>query len=238
MSVSAIARATGLHRQTVGRYLRAETVPERPRHHGKASILAPYQGYILERCKQGFWNAMGIWREIAALGYLGKYKNVGRLVAHFCRLSQEGVELQPLAQGLTGREAVGLLLRVPEKLNEDQEAAIQALAALQPEIRRMVTLFEWFAHLLRNRESEQLEEWMAEAEGTGITDMKGFVAKLGQDWDAALAGLTLSWSQGQKASWSSDRAYRYRKPPCGCGSDSVVIKPRFRSWAKPRFALP
>jgi transposase len=197
MSVSAIARATGLHRQTAGRYLRAETVPERPRHHGKASILAPYQGYILERCKQGFWNAMGIWWEIVALGYPGKYKNVGRLVAHFRRLSQEGVELQPPAQGLTGREAVGLLLRVPEKRNEDQEAAIQALAALQPEIRRMVTLFEWFAHILRNRESEQLEEWMAEAEGTGITDMKGFVAKLRQDWDAALAGLTLSWSQGQ-----------------------------------------
>jgi AcrR family transcriptional regulator len=120
---------------------------------------------------------MGIWREIVALGYPGKYKNVGRLVAHFRRLSQEGVELQPPAQGLTVREAVGLLLRRPEKRNEDQEATIQALAALQPEIGRTVRLFEWFAHILRNRESEQLEEWMAEAEGTGITD-----------WDAALGG--------------------------------------------------
>jgi transposase len=27
--------------------------------------------------------------------------------------------------------------------------------------------------------------------------MKGFVTKLRQDWDAVLAGLTLSWSQGQ-----------------------------------------
>jgi transposase len=197
MSVSAIARATGLHRQTVGRYLRTETVPERPRHHGKPSILAPYQGYILERCKQGFWNAMGIWREIVALGYPGKYKNVGRLVAHFRRLSQEGVELQAPAQGLTVRKAVRLLLRRAEKRNEDQEAAIQALAALQPEIGRTVRLFEWFAHILRNRESQQLEEWTAEAEGTGVTDMKGFVAKLRQDWDAVLAGLTLSWSQGQ-----------------------------------------
>jgi hypothetical protein len=75
------------------------------------------------------------------------------------------------------REAVGLLLRVPEKRNEDQEADIQALAVPQPEIGRTVTLFEvtlfeWFAHILRSRESEQLEEWMAEAEGTGITDMR------------------------------------------------------------------
>jgi transposase len=197
MSVSAISRATGLHRQTVGRYLRAETAPERPRHHGKASILAPYQSYILERCKQGFWNAMGIWREIVALGYPGKYKNVGRLVGLFRQLAREGLELQPPADGLTVREAVGLLLRVPETRNEDEKAAIQALAALQTEIGRTVRLFEWFAHILRNRESEQLEEWMAEAEGTGITDMKGFVAKLRQDLDAVLAGLTLSWSQGQ-----------------------------------------
>ena len=118
-------------------------------------------------------------------------------MTHFRRLSQEGVALQAPAQGLTVREAVGLLLRRPEKRNEDQEAAIQALAALQPEIGHAVRLFEWFAHILRNRESQQLEEWTAEAEGTGVTDMKGFVAKLRQDWDAVLAGLTLSWSQGQ-----------------------------------------
>jgi transposase len=60
-----------------------------------------------------------------------------------------------------------------------------------------VTLFEWFARMLRNRESKQLEDWMAEAEGTGTIDMKGFVARLRQDLDAGLAGLALSWSQGQ-----------------------------------------
>lgn len=38
---------------------------------------------------------------------------------------------------------------------------------------------------------------MAEAEGIGIAEMKEFVAKLRQDWAAVLAGLTLSWSQGQ-----------------------------------------
>jgi transposase len=119
------------------------------------------------------------------------------MVAHFRRLAREGVELQPPGEGLTVRAAVGLLLRTPEKRNEDQEAAIRALASLQPEIGRTVRLFEWFARILRNRESEQIEEWMAEAEGTGIADMKGFVAKLRQDWDAMLAGLTLSWSQGQ-----------------------------------------
>jgi transposase len=102
MSVSAIARATGLHRQTVGRYLRAETVPERSRHRGRGSILAPYEGYILERCKQGFWNAMGLWREIVALGYPGKYKKVGRLMTYFRRVALEGGRTTASGSGAYG----------------------------------------------------------------------------------------------------------------------------------------
>lgn len=173
MSVSAIARASGLHRQTVGRYLRAKTVPERPRHRGRASILAPYEGYIMERCEQGCWNAMGLWREIVALGYPGKYKNVGCLVTYFRRVALEGAELKAPAEGLTVREAVGLLLRAPAKRSEEQQATIQTLAALQPEIGRTVILLEWFTGILRNRASEQLAEWMAEAEDCGIAEMKG-----------------------------------------------------------------
>lgn len=198
MNISAIARVSGMHRQTVGRYLRANGVPERSRHRSRASMLVPYEGYILERCKQGYWNAMGLWREIVALGYPGKYKNVGRLVTYFRRLTQEGAELQAPVEGLTVRKAVGLLLRRSEKRNEDQQATIQALAALEQDtIGRTVKLFEWFTHILRNRKSEQLMQWMAEAEESGIAEMEGFAVKLRQDLDAVLAGLTLPWSQGQ-----------------------------------------
>jgi transposase len=140
---------------------------------------------------------MGLWREIVALGYPGKYKNVGRLVTHFRRVALEGAELKAPAEGLTVREAVGLLLRAPAKRSEEQQATIQTLAALQPEIGRTVMLLERFTGILRNLESEQLAEWMAEAEDCGIAEMKGFVVKLHQDLDAVLAGLTLPWSQGQ-----------------------------------------
>ena len=141
---------------------------------------------------------MGLWREIVALGYPGKYKNVGRLVTYFRRVAQEGAGLQAPVEGLTVREAVGLLLRRSEKRNEDQQATIPTLAALQPDtIGCTVKLFEWFTHILRNRKSEQLAGWMAEAEESGIAEMEGFVVKLRQDLDAVLAGLTLPWSQGQ-----------------------------------------
>jgi hypothetical protein len=116
MSVSAIPRTAVLYRQTVGCYLRAKTVPERPRHRARASILVPYEGYLLERCRQGYWNAIG------ALGYPGRYKNVSRLVAYLRSLAKEGAEFQVPVEGLTVREAVGLLCRRPENRNEESQA--------------------------------------------------------------------------------------------------------------------
>jgi transposase len=97
------------------------------------------------------------------------------------------------------------------------------LASFQPEIGRTVTLFEWFAHILRNRKSEQLEEWMAGAEGIGIIDMKGFVAKLCQDLDAVLAGLTLSWSQGQTEGQVT-KLKLIRRHMYGLGKFDLVMK--------------
>jgi len=163
MNKSAIARALGLNRKTVSKYLRTETVPERPRHRGKASMLTPYEGYILERCRQGYWNAMGLWREVVSLGYPGKYKNVSRLVAHLRKLSEEGAsahEVPAPLEGLTPRKALGLLLKRTEDRSEGQQFTIKALLALHPEIERAARLFEDFARIVRSQASEELEEWM------------------------------------------------------------------------------
>ena len=197
MSKRAIARVTGLNRQTVGRYLRTEGVPERPLRRGKSGILLPFEGYIIERCRRGYWNAMGLWREIVNLGYPGKYQNVRRLVAYLRQLTQEGVAIRVPLPGLTLREAVGILLRRPKNRDEEHQATIHAIMALQPELRDTVKLFEEFATMIRNQEGENLEKWMEEAESSGIAEVKGFVVKLRQDLEAVNAGLTLPWSQGQ-----------------------------------------
>ncbi len=76
MNKSAIARALGLDRKTVMKYLRTDSVPERSRQRRKSGTLAPYEGYILERFRQGCLNSMGLWREIVALGYSGSYQTV------------------------------------------------------------------------------------------------------------------------------------------------------------------
>ena len=114
MSNTAIGRALNLSRQTIGKYLRVETAPERPRQRRTSTILAPYEQYILERCKQGYWNTRGLWREITSLGYQGKYRTVRRYVAYVRESTVDGVGVRKPVEELTPRSAVALLLRRPE----------------------------------------------------------------------------------------------------------------------------
>jgi predicted DNA-binding protein (UPF0251 family) len=51
-----IARRLKLSRQTVQRFLVAETFPERSRPPYRGSILDPYKPYILARWQSGCWN--------------------------------------------------------------------------------------------------------------------------------------------------------------------------------------
>jgi transposase len=60
MSKSAIARALGLDRHTVQKYLSYDVAPVRRSTVRGARILTPYEPYLLERSKQGAYNAMGL----------------------------------------------------------------------------------------------------------------------------------------------------------------------------------
>ena len=64
-----------------------------------------------------------------------------------------------------------------------------------------MALFERFAELIRRTGygavRERLERWLADAERSSIPQLCSFVTKLRQDEDAVLAGLELSYSQGQ-----------------------------------------
>lgn len=66
-----IARRLSLSRNTVRKFLRAETAPSRSPRLSGASILDPYKPYILERWKAGCWNGSQLYSEVKARGYTG-----------------------------------------------------------------------------------------------------------------------------------------------------------------------
>ncbi len=82
--------------------------------------------------------------------------------------------------------------------------ATEQLKSVHCDIRRSVLLLEEFARMLWKREEgsseqarESLEHWMAEAEDSGVPELKAFVVKLRQDVDEVLATMVLPYRQGQ-----------------------------------------
>ncbi len=66
-----IARRLKLSRQTVHRFLAAETFPERSRPPYRGSILDPYKPYMLARWQSGCWNGTQLYHEVKMRGYTG-----------------------------------------------------------------------------------------------------------------------------------------------------------------------
>ena len=65
----AIAQQLGIGKNTVYRYLRTETLPERQRRADRGrSILTPYHAYLLERWNAGHRDALRLFRELQQRG--------------------------------------------------------------------------------------------------------------------------------------------------------------------------
>lgn len=67
-----IAHELGVHPKTVSRALKRGAAPKRGRRRDKFAKLAPYAAKVDELLAANVWNAVVIYREIQALGYVGK----------------------------------------------------------------------------------------------------------------------------------------------------------------------
>jgi transposase len=206
LNKSAIARALGVHRHTVQKYLALPAAPERRYTVRRASVLAPYAGYLLERWRHGGHKAMPLWRELLARGYPGRYRQVARFVAALRRRERAGPPGPALAPsaGLTPKRAVGLPLTRPPERTPEEQAALKRLWTLHPDLQAAERLFDGFAHLIRDRAAappaqrrQEIEHWLTDAAGAGLPEFAAFVTKLRQDLEAVAAGLVLPYSQGQ-----------------------------------------
>jgi hypothetical protein len=96
-----IARALGVCRKTVSRYLQLDAPPERKRGDKRRAALAPYEAYLLQRWAEGCRNGNQLWREIRAQGYTRSRSNV---TGTSCNCGGRGRRRVPLVDGVpTGR---------------------------------------------------------------------------------------------------------------------------------------
>ena len=105
------------------------------------------------------WDLMGIYRELQAQGYQGSYENVR---VQFADPSQKagtkrGARSLPTEALPSSRQASWLFLCRPEDLTAKEQATVDRLRQLHPELDLACVLVQQFAQMLRTRTGEQLD---------------------------------------------------------------------------------
>lgn len=78
LNVLQIRRALGMSRSTVRKYLAADAFPEWGRRPASTSILTPWESHLVAHWDAGMRDALGLWREIRALGFPGSSRQVSK----------------------------------------------------------------------------------------------------------------------------------------------------------------
>jgi transposase len=204
----AIAKQLGVGKNTVFRYLRAETLPERRgRTERSRTLLTPYHAYLLARWNAGCRDALRLFRELQPRGYPGSYATIARYVQRL-RHAQEGIPqprrryqpppvvTAPQHRPLTPRRATWLVLRRPEQRTSEEHHLLARLTAQHAELAEAIALAQDFAQLVRQRQASQLDPWLARAAESPIAPLQRFAKGLRDDYDAVKAGVTVPWSTG------------------------------------------
>lgn len=80
LSIRKIARATGLHRKTVAKYIESNSLPEYTKTQQRESILNPYRQIIEDYLEEDAYQATWIFDKLTRMGYAGGYTTVKTFV--------------------------------------------------------------------------------------------------------------------------------------------------------------
>jgi transposase len=119
-------------------------------------------------------------------GYLPPKRNIHQLVLPDSELRRPA---------LTPKRAAWLVLA--NQLEVDEQELLGHLREQNVHLRTAVEVGEGFARLLRQRLSEEFDEWLKVAENCSLEPLQRFATGLRGDYDAIKAAMTLSVSNGQ-----------------------------------------
>lgn len=199
MAIAEIARTMGMSRNTASKYIRAEDFPEHlPKPPGPADLL-PYHAHLAERWQAGCHNGRLLWEEVRALGYPGSIQTVQRYLAPWRLHPRRGpspLPATPLSPA-TPHRAAQFFTQPLESLAPEDQAYLQRLRRLDPELDQLASLADAFRRMVRDRNAVALDGWLARVRDGGTEELLRFAEHLQRDYAAVDAALSLPWSNGQ-----------------------------------------
>ena len=196
----AVAKHLNMDRRTVADYFLAETCPKRQPGWQSTSKATPYIPYLVQRWQEGCQTVTELYDEVVGQGFTGHYMSVYRAVQKLLKEGQIDKGVAPVSipiPNLSVTAATWLLVHTEDRLDDDQRRLRDKLCQISRDIQNAYSLIQSFCKLLRERQADQLDNWLDNAEQCGIVVFKNFAAGLRKDYAAVKAALTFEWSQGQ-----------------------------------------
>jgi len=217
ISAREIARRLNMSRHTVQKFLVAESFPERSTPPYRGSILDPYKPYILDRWKAGCRNGSQLYKEVKELGYTGSEALFRLFISrvrkqHQARGTSEKLELSAddaqvsgpidppsklcIKRRLSPARASWLYVSQSVKLDEKQRQQVEQIRAAHGDLDIAYDLTQTFVSMLAAHQDTALDNWLAQAEHSGIKELKSFALGIQRDYAAVRATFTSEWSNG------------------------------------------
>jgi transposase len=217
-SLREISRRLQIARQTVRRFVRAESFPERSKPRKKASLLDPYKPYLLKRWQEGCWNGTQLYAEIKAGGYTGSAPLLRRFITELRKKQHAAGGAAPLTHETSGAmvavpaelpptpqfgrrlsptRASWLCVSKPEKLDKKQRQQVERIRKGHRDLDCAYQLSQTFVLMLSQRRDKDLDEWLVQAEHSGIAELQSFAQGIRRDYAAVRSAFSSEWSNGQ-----------------------------------------
>lgn len=202
MSMREIERQHGISRETVSRWIRAGSFPERAPRVKRSSMLDPFRPYLEQRWAEGCRNGRILLGELQAQGFRGGHTLVAAAVAELRRRLPRPEAIPAVASVVVPpspaapRKVRWWFVRSPSDLTTDEQHRLEEFFSRCAEAKVVYDLAQRFGRLVRERQVGDLARWLDDAR-SGPRELRGFAEGIQRDRAAVDAALSTEWSNGQ-----------------------------------------
>ncbi len=224
LSQREIARQLHLSRQTVHRFVTAESFPERALTGQRRSLLDPSLPYLCQRWEQGSRNGRQLAREIQAQGFRGSVALVSQLIGKWranLPMSEPQVRgkkrqmASPPRRRVSARQASWLFVKPREQRTSEQQALLTRICQANTNLEELYRLGQQFVLMVKQRQPRRLDAWLARAQQSSSVELQGFASGVKRDYAAVKASSFRSASLARPTQSVIQAPHKVRMSPRG-----------------------
>jgi transposase len=197
LAIKEIAYQLSVSQRTVQHWFERGVAPDTRPRRKQQSDFDPYAPYVLKRWQDGERNGSRLWKEIVAQGYPGSQRMVYRFLKTLKKREVKTTVSTRRVLHYTSSAAVCLFMKHADNLDEGERVDLAALRQAHPALETAYHLTQDFLQMMRKREGEQLDTWLAHVQESDLPELQSFAHGVEQDKAAVQAGLTLLINNGQ-----------------------------------------